>query len=182
VLGYLAYHVSQRWRPREGLAALIWLTSLILIPLCSWIEIHFRTHLDFLRTTDQTVGEILAAYAGAACFTFNLLAFDALAARAGWLLTPCAAAIRWLGSITFALYLFHEPLLSLFTVYHMPDRSSLAQLVLLVGGTFLVVGTFGRFCEMTKGTYKQWLLTLGSRLAAPAPIAGAAAGQIQPPR
>jgi peptidoglycan/LPS O-acetylase OafA/YrhL len=86
-----------------------------------------------------------------------VLAFNAFSDRAEPFLVPIAAIIRWLGSMTFALYLFHQPILSLFTVYHVPDRSSAAQLVLLVGGTFLVVATLGRFCENTKGAYKRCL-------------------------
>jgi hypothetical protein len=58
----------------------------------------------------------------------------------------------------------------LFTVYHLPDRSSGAQLALLVGGTFLVVATLGRFCENTKGAYKRCLVAawrlIASRAAA----------------
>jgi fucose 4-O-acetylase-like acetyltransferase len=87
-----------------------------------------------------------------------VLAFNAFSDRTESFLVPSAAVIRWLGSMTFALYLFHQPLLSLFTVYHMPDRSSAAQLVLLVGGTFLVVATLGRFCENSKGAYKRGLV------------------------
>jgi peptidoglycan/LPS O-acetylase OafA/YrhL len=94
----------------------------------------------------------------ATCFAVNLLAFNAFSDRAEPFLVPIAAIIRWLGSMTFALYLFHQPILSLFTVYHVPDRSSAAQLVLLVGGTFLVVATLGRFCENTKGAYKLCFL------------------------
>jgi len=158
LLGYLAYQVSRRWQARARSAVPLWLVSLALLPLCSFIELHFREHLTFLRTPDQAIGGLVAAYAAATCFAVNVLAFNALADRIEPLLRPIAAAIRWLGSMTFALYLFHQPLLSLFTVYHMPDRSSAAQLVLLVGGTFVVVATLGRFCENTKGAYKRCLV------------------------
>jgi peptidoglycan/LPS O-acetylase OafA/YrhL len=158
LLGYLAYYVSQRWQPGARSAIPLWLVSLALLPLCSFIEIHFREHLAFLRTPDHAIGALLAAYAAATCFAVNVLAFNAFSDRSESFLVPSAAVIRWLGSMTFALYLFHQPLLSLFTVYHMPDRSSAAQLVLLVGGTFLVVATLGRFCENSKGAYKRGLV------------------------
>ncbi len=165
LLGYFAYHVSRRW-PTEARSAIpLWLVSLSLIPLCSFIEFHFREHLTFLRTPDQAIGAILAAYAAATCFAVNVLAFNAMSDRVEPFLAPIAAVIRWLGSMTFALYLFHQPLLSLFTVYHVPDRSSAAQLVLLVGGTFLMVATLGHFCETTKGAYKRCLLTAWSFIA-----------------
>ena len=158
LLGYLAYHVSRHWQTGARSAIPLWLVSLALLPLASFIELHFREHLTFLRTPDQAIRALLAAYAAATCFAVNLLAFNAFSDRAEPFLVPVAAIIRWLGSMTFALYLFHQPLLSLFTVYHVPDRSSAAQLVLLVGGTFLVVATLGHFCENTKGAYKRCLL------------------------
>lgn len=165
LLGYLAYRGSRRWPTRARSAIPVWLVSLSLIPLCSFIEFHFREHLTFLRTPDQAIGALVAAYAAATCFAVNVLAFNAFSDRAEPFLVPVAAVIRWLGSMTFALYLFHQPLLSLFTVYHVPDRSSAAQLVLMVGGTFLVVATLGHFCESTKGAYKRCLLTAWSVIA-----------------
>ena len=38
-----------------------------------------------------------------------------------------AKLIGWLGSLTFALYLFHAPLLTFFTVYSLRDRASPPQ-------------------------------------------------------
>jgi peptidoglycan/LPS O-acetylase OafA/YrhL len=158
LLGYLVYHLPERSRAGARSVIPLWLVSLAFIPLCSFIELHFRESLSFLRTPDHAIGALLAAYAVATCFAVNLLAFNAFSDRAEPFLVPIAAIIRWLGSMTFALYLFHQPILSLFTVYHVPDRSSAAQLVLLIGGTFLVVATLGRFCENTKGAYKRSLL------------------------
>jgi peptidoglycan/LPS O-acetylase OafA/YrhL len=158
LLGYLIYHVSRRWQADASSAIPLWLVSLTLLPLCSFIELRFRLQLTFLKTPDQAIGSLVAAYAAAACFAVNVVAFNAFSERIEAFLVPSIAVIRWLGSMTFALYLFHQPLLSLFTVYHLPDRSSAGQLVLLVGGTFLVVATLGRFCENTKDVYKRGLV------------------------
>lgn len=165
LLGYLSYHVSRRRQLGAGSAIPVWLVSLVLLPLCASLELRFREHLPFLRTTDQALGALLAAYAAAICFAVNVVAFNAFSDRAEPLFAPLAAVIRWLGSLTFALYLFHQPLLSLFTVYSLPDRSSVAQLALLTGGTFLVVATVGRFCETTKGAYKRCFLAAWSFVA-----------------
>jgi hypothetical protein len=119
-----------------------------------------------MRTPHQSLGALLAANAAAICFAISLFAFNAFSDWVELLFTPFATVIRWLGSMTFALYLFYQPLLSLFTVYHLPDRSSSAQLLLLVGSTFLIVITLGRFCENTKDTYKQWFLAVWPFLAA----------------
>ncbi len=165
LLGYATYHISRHWHLNQRLAVLLWAASVLLLPFAASLQLEYRLHLAFLRTPDQTVGEILATYAAAICFAVNLVAFDSFADRLEPLLARLAIPIRWLGSITFALYLFHQPLLSLFTVYHMPDRSSLAQLVLLVGGTFLVVGTVGRFCENMKGVCKRRFLAAWALIA-----------------
>jgi peptidoglycan/LPS O-acetylase OafA/YrhL len=169
LLGYGAYHLSQRRRLNAGSAIILWLGSTILLSLCFLIEMHFRQHLSFLRMPDQSLGELLASYAAAMCFAVNMLAFNAFSDRAEPLFLPFAGLIRWLGSMTFALYLFHQPLLSFFTVYPVgesaAERGSVAQMMLLIGGTFLIVATLGRFCEQSKGAYKRFFLSMWKRAA-----------------
>ena len=174
LVGYGAYHLSQRRQLLAGPAMILWLGSTLLLLSCPIIEVHVRNELSFLRMPDASLGGLLASYAAAIAFTVNLLMFNAFADKAEPLFVPFAKSIRWLGSMTFALYLFHQPLLSFFTVYSFNDRSSAAQMALLVGGTFLVVATLGRFCERSKGAYKRfflsawgWAATLRPRYAAP---------------
>jgi peptidoglycan/LPS O-acetylase OafA/YrhL len=163
-LGYAAYHAAGRWHLSALLGAPLWLMSLLLLPVCASLELQFREPLSFLRTTDQSVGMLLSAYAASFSFAVNVFCFNTLPGQAEKLPMRFATLLRWLGSMTFTLYLFHQPLLSLFTVYHVPDRSSVGQLVLLVGGTLLVVATLGRFCENSKGAYKRWFLATWPRL------------------
>lgn len=163
LLGYGAYHLSQRSALHSGLAAILWVASILLLSVCPLVEIDIREHLSFLRMPDPTLGELLSAYAAAMCFAVNMLAFNAFSESAEPLLRPFTRLIRWLGSITFALYLFHQPLLSFFSVYNLNGRSSTAQMVLLIGGTFLIVATLGRFCEQSKGAYKRFFLSMWKR-------------------
>lgn len=160
LLGYAAYHLSQRRQLHIGLAAPLWFGFIFLLLLCPFIEINLREHLSFLRMPDQSLGELLASYAAALCFAVSLLAFNVFADRVEPALLPFTRPIRWMGSMTFALYLFHQPILSLFTVYGVADRSSAAQVILLIGGTFLIVATLGRFCEQSKGAYKRCFLSM----------------------
>lgn len=171
-LGYAVYHASGHWRLSARLGMPLWLASLLVLPLCASLELQFREPLSFLRTTDHAVGVLLSAYAASFCFAVNVFCFNTFSGRAEALLVPVSRLIRWFGSMTFALYLFHQPLLSLFTVYHVSDRSSVGQLVLLVGGTFLVVATLGHFCENTKGAYKRWLLAAWQRAVSPGAVLG----------
>jgi peptidoglycan/LPS O-acetylase OafA/YrhL len=144
---------------------ILWLTSAVLLVLCPEIELYIRPHLSFLRMPDKSLGELLASYAASLCFAANMLAFNALSDGAERLFLPFTRLIRWLGSMTFAFYLFHQPLLSLFTVYSLDDRSSAAQFLLLIGGTFLIVATLGRLCEQSKGAYKRFFLSMWGRAA-----------------
>ena len=82
LLGYLVYHLPERSRAGARSVIPLWLVSLAFIPLCSFIELHFRESLSFLRTPDHAIGALLAAYAVATCFAVNLLAFNAFSDRA----------------------------------------------------------------------------------------------------
>jgi peptidoglycan/LPS O-acetylase OafA/YrhL len=165
LLGFWVYHFSRRRQLRAGPAMILWLTSAVLLVLCPEIELYIRPHLSFLRMPDKSLGELLASYAASLCFAANMLAFNALSDGAERLFLPFTRLIRWLGSMTFAFYLFHQPLLSLFTVYSLDDRSSAAQFMLLIGGTFLIVATLGRLCEQSKGAYKRFFLSMWGRAA-----------------
>jgi peptidoglycan/LPS O-acetylase OafA/YrhL len=95
----------------------------------------------------------------------NLFAFNAFADKAEILLRPFTAVIRWLGSLTFAMYMLHQPILSLFTVYGLSDPTSLAQAALMIGSVLLVVCTIGRYFENSKGSYKRMFLAMWNRTA-----------------
>jgi len=174
LLGYGAYHFSHR-RLNVPIAVALWVLSTVLLLSCFMVEEGIRQPLRFLRLPDGSVGGLLAAYAAALCFVANILAFDAFSEKAQRVLQPVSGFIRWLGSMTFALYLFHKPILSLLTVYPVAGRSSAAQMAALVGVTFLIVATVGRLCEQSKGSYKRLFVFLGERFSflSPSPNPGA---------
>jgi peptidoglycan/LPS O-acetylase OafA/YrhL len=164
LLGYAAYHLTQRRRLHAGAAFLIWLASAILLMLCPVIELHMREPLPFLRMPDQHLGALLASYAAAICFAANIITFNHFSDRVESLFVPFASLIRWLGSTTFALYMFHMSILAFLTVYPVGGSGSLAQFIAMTGGTFLIVVTIGRFCEQSKGSYRRFFLWLWGKL------------------
>jgi peptidoglycan/LPS O-acetylase OafA/YrhL len=164
-VGYWAYHHAKKQILHPGTGFVLWLGSIVLLLLCPFVEIHFRQHLPFLRMPDASVGGLLAAYANAFSFALNLFAFNAFADKAEILLRPFTAVIRWLGSLTFAMYMLHQPILSLFTVYGLSDPTSLAQAALMIGSVLLVVCTIGRYFENSKGSYKRMFLAMWNRTA-----------------
>jgi len=163
LVGYWAYGFSKRLRINAWAAFALWLLSTVLLLSCIVIEEHFRQRLPFLRIPDATTGGLFAAYAAALCFVVNILAFNGFSAVAGRVLQPISGLLRWLGSITFALYLFHMPILSFLTVYPVSGRSSPTQMMALIGVTFLVVATVGWACEQSKGAYKRFFLFIWER-------------------
>ena len=165
-LGYGTYHFSQHRRMRIDVAIAIWLISALSLLSCYLIEVHVSGTLAFLRIPHPTLGGLLADYAGGIFFAINLIAFNAFSDRAEPFLMHFAGIIRWLGSMTFALYLFHYPLMYFFSAYSVGERSSFAQTTWLMAGTFLVVATLGHLCEQSKGAYKKWFLSMWGRVAA----------------
>ena len=158
LLGYLTYRGSAICRLSPVAGGALWVTSAIGLLVTPLIEIRFRHHLPFLRMPDASVGALLASYAAALCFAANIVGFNAANAVIEPLLLRFAGAIRWFASMTFALYLFHMPILSFFTVYPLFDRSSPAELAVLFAAPLLVVATVGRFCEASKRSYKELFL------------------------
>ncbi len=163
--GYGVYHLSLRRRLPAAAAAMCWLTSLGLLLLCPLIEIHMRQPMPFLRMPDRHVGGLLASYAGAGLFALNILAFNDFSDWAEPLLRRFSGLIRWLGSITFALYMFHMSILSFFVVYPIGQIGSHTQLAAMIGGTFLLAATVGHLCEQSKGAYKKAFLWVWRKFA-----------------
>jgi peptidoglycan/LPS O-acetylase OafA/YrhL len=172
LLGYGAYQFAQRRQIASGAGAMLWLTSAFFLLLCPLIEVHIRQPLTFLRMPSARLGELLASYAAAICFTMNVVAFNGFSESAERLFRPFIGLIRWLGSLTFALYMFHMPILSFFSAYPVGGRGSAIQLMAMIGGTFLIVATIGHFCEQSKGHYKKGFLWVWAQLnkKASAPI------------
>jgi peptidoglycan/LPS O-acetylase OafA/YrhL len=169
LIGYGAYQFTQRRRMATGTAAILWLVSVFLLLLCPLIEIHMHQPLPFLRTPAAHVGGLLASYAVAICFTANIITFNDFCVHVEPLFKPFVGLIRWLGSITFALYMFHMPILSLFSAYPIGGRGSLTWAMVMIGGTLLIVATIGRFCERSKGHYKRGFLWVWEKLHQKAP-------------
>jgi peptidoglycan/LPS O-acetylase OafA/YrhL len=73
--------------------------------------------------------------------------------------TDSALGIRWLGSRTFVLYLFHRPLIQILAVLGPDDPASIERRLFILVGTVLIVATFGHWCEAQKAPVRTWLTT-----------------------
>src|SRR5262249_21320078 len=92
-------------------------------------------------------------------FALNIAGFNALAHRGAKILMPASSLIRWLGSTTFALYLFHRPLIQVLAVYNIGEPAAWPQRIWLLGGALFIVATLGHACEKSKGAYKTAFLS-----------------------
>jgi peptidoglycan/LPS O-acetylase OafA/YrhL len=69
----------------------------------------------------------------------NIYAAASLSGHLEKVLGKISVSVRWLGMLTFSLYLCHRPLLNFFSVFSVSNPESLIQKVWLFSGTFLVV-------------------------------------------
>jgi peptidoglycan/LPS O-acetylase OafA/YrhL len=171
LLGYSAYRLAPLIHLRSIFALMLWLLSTTLLLLSPIVEMRVRYSLPFLRMPDPYLGHILAAYAAGLCFAVGLTTFNAASTATEPVLWRVQNVIRWLGSITFALYLFHQPLLTLFSVYPTANGSYAIRMGAMVGGTFFLVATLGWLCEKSKGSYKRaflslWRIAAGNKISA----------------
>ena len=98
---------------------------------------------------------LLADYFDALAFAIHLLGAILIGPWMKKCLDPGRSAIRWAASLTFALYLFHRPLIQLFAVLNVGDPSSPEQRLWLLGATFVAVATVGRWCERRKNVLRS---------------------------
>jgi peptidoglycan/LPS O-acetylase OafA/YrhL len=63
--------------------------------------------------------------------------------------------IRWCASLTFALYLFHRPIIQLIAAVYDGDQSNFVYRLLMLIITFIIIATIGRWCELRKGLLKN---------------------------
>lgn len=103
---------------------------------------------------------IVASYYDALSFALHLVGMLSLGPLLVTLLGRSEAPIRWLGSLTFALYLFHRPIFWVLSALPIGPPSSWSQRIYLCCVTLLVVMTIGWWCETQKRPIRRWLTTL----------------------
>lgn len=153
LLGVAVYHL----RPRlpEGAAWLLFAATLAAL----LADPALRRLTQDLTIPLVRRPQPIADYLGGIAFALHLLAAASLAHRLRWLVAH-ARLIRWCGSLTFALYLFHYPVAYALASLFPSGEGSVLRYLVVCGGTFLVVATLGRWCEACKGGLRRSILTL----------------------
>jgi peptidoglycan/LPS O-acetylase OafA/YrhL len=65
--------------------------------------------------------------------------------------------IRWSASLTFALYLFHRPIIQLIAALYDGAQDNMFYRIIMIVITFTIVATIGRWCELKKYSLKTFI-------------------------
>ncbi len=160
LMGYGCYRLFVAFESRLTSSRLLFsLLSLIFLAMLlagsPWIRENVVFHIPHINRED-----VLGDYFDGIVFSLHLLFSLPLLAAAKPLLLRIARPIKWAASLTFALYLFHRPLIQVFAVLAPEDPAAFSSRLLVLGGTFLVVATIGAWCEQQKFAIKKPLETI----------------------
>jgi len=145
LLGVLTYHTVRHLRLPILVSALLLLGS--------FVGLYF-TGLS-LRTADDSPTRYGVDYLEGILFAVNIAAATGFAPAIEWALGPFSRTIRWLGMLTFALYLCHRPLLYFFSAVSAGHAGSWKQSLWLFGMTFAVVIAIAHIGE----SLRRWMRT-----------------------
>lgn len=128
LLGVLAYHASRRFTLPGPLSALLLVASVV--------GLYYS---GAYRGPDDPVDRYGVDYAEGLLFAVNIIAAGGLASGLERALGWCPRFVRWLGMLTFALYLCHRPLMYFFSALPLGPPGSWQQMSWLFGMTFMAV-------------------------------------------
>jgi peptidoglycan/LPS O-acetylase OafA/YrhL len=156
LMGVLAYKVVKRPPPGPVTGWLLFGGSLAVLAASPWLRDRLHPYSVSFVHRDVILGDYID---GAATFV-NIVAFTAVAPAFEGLLQRWRAPIVYLASTSFALYLFHRPLLQLFTYIGPENAEGLARRVFVFIGIPLVVVLLTPPTERFKRALRVWLLSL----------------------
>jgi peptidoglycan/LPS O-acetylase OafA/YrhL len=128
LLGVAVYHAMRRFTLPLPVAVLLLAGSIAGLYLSG-------AH----RGLDDPVNRFGFDYLEGLLFAVNIFAAGSMAPLLNRWLGWCPRFVRWLGMLTFALYLCHRPLLYFFSALRVAAPTSALQLTWLFGMTLLVV-------------------------------------------
>jgi peptidoglycan/LPS O-acetylase OafA/YrhL len=138
--GVATYCATKRWRLPKWWAALLFLASLVFLEKIGWARhVYFG---DMPLNTNTAF-----RYSEGAAVALNIFAAASLEPFVGAVLAPMARVVRWLGELTFPLYLSHLPTLCFLAAVAGPARRAtapynftIALIVFLVAAGMTVLG------------------------------------------
>jgi peptidoglycan/LPS O-acetylase OafA/YrhL len=152
--GLAAYRIARRWTLPPVVSTVLLVGSAALISYTGWLY-HGYDHTAGPRYTID--------YAIAALLVVHFIAASNLAPFLARVLAPVSGLVRWLGSLTFVIYLCHVPLMQLFTMARLASPGTGLQHLWLFGSSF------GAIALITAATAwgQAWLRRILRPLLAP---------------
>lgn len=157
LMGYGCYRVFEKFESQMSRKTLLF-TGLSLAFLGAmllggpWVREHVDIRVPFVH-----MRELAGNYYDGLTFSLHLLFSLPLLAMARPALQHFSGTIKWAASLTFALYLFHRPLIQALAALAPDEPSALSTRIIVIGGTLLIVATFGAWCDKQKHWVKQLL-------------------------
>lgn len=162
LLGVWLYklHSTEARLANPAISIAMFVAGLALLALSPTYRAYFDGQI-FGVDRESPVGDYLDALA----ITLNLLAAPVVARIIGPALLYFSTPIRFLASLTFSFYLFHQPLVRLLAGVSpfIDSPSSFMNRLFVLGGTFLIVVLVGLPCEKYKAKVQCYLRKLGSK-------------------
>jgi peptidoglycan/LPS O-acetylase OafA/YrhL len=152
ISGVILYHL-QATRPLPKVAAaVIWPLSVFMLAKVGW-----------LRETAGDFRIYYLDYAEALLVVVNIYAASALSEWFALALGWCRPVIRWLGALTFGIYLCHFPLLQLLTAMRIDQPGTPREQAWLFGGSFLVIVAIAYLADRMRAALRGTLDPLRSK-------------------
>ncbi|WP_085300417.1 acyltransferase family protein [Cognaticolwellia mytili] len=155
LLGYVLFKLELRNKVKfeqSYLKALISCAALLLIVFVGPEVREIKTGVTWMSRAS-----IIGDYFDAILFVIHMYFSPHIINLIKPILFKYEKLIRWSASLTFALYLFHRPIIQLIAAAYDGDKSNLFYRITMIVITFLIVATIGRWCELNKTTFKKIL-------------------------
>jgi peptidoglycan/LPS O-acetylase OafA/YrhL len=153
LMGYwLFYSMESASRRASNVKAFICLMAMVLMVVGGPYVREVKVHIPYVYRP-----ELLGDYFDAILFTVHLYYAPYALKFFQVLLMKFEKPIRWAASLTFALYLFHRPLIQLFGALSPVPVDNWYYRLTMLFGTMFIIGTFGYWCERQKVTLKTAL-------------------------
>jgi peptidoglycan/LPS O-acetylase OafA/YrhL len=154
LMGFYCYRMTKQWHPPLAVSMLAFIAGLGLLSMSPAI----RTHMSTLAIH----GVIVERYIDAFSFLLNLVGAYGLCLNPKPLPARVAKSITHIAGTTFTLYLFHRPLIQMFSYLGPDDASSWGRRVLVIGGTLGIIYVLTPITE----TLRRWMRKEGTRILA----------------
>lgn len=156
LLGFCSYHLTRRLHLAPAFNWIAFTIGLLMLVFSPALRNAVHTGFTILD------GLVIERYVDAAGFFLNLVGAYGLLASSRPLPAKVGRSIAHIAGTTFALYLFHRPLIQMFSYLGPADAASWQRRVLVIGGTLLVVYAATPATE----ALRRWLRARGTLLLA----------------